>query len=864
MTVGVALRWLGVVACAWLWGASTALAQSASPQPDEAAAGGGPRARAIAAADIPARADADEKLVRTLERRARESDTVRHHAAALAQQAAALNRLSDFTDNTDLSTLSVQRLESLERHWRLHGRAIDLTRADLARATNTTSEDAADLARRRASWTNTLAEPDLSQALQQRARELVDLTTRAQDQLAGSLATMLDFGRRSSALSAQVQEALSDVVAQVEALDRQLVVMDAPLLWQMTPDAGRQESIGEAVRRSLQIETAFARDYDAARARLLPALAAIGLLLLPMMFWIKRRAGRLVAAGDLNEAAAQALARPWAAWLLLLAGAAVLYDLQGPNLRQQLVMLLAWIPLLGLLRRRLLSIVGPWAYLSAVFYLLNVVVSMLVGNLWLYRVLLLALTLVMLLTLAWHAQRAREAADDADDDLLPARMWSALRWIAIAVMVVAAGANVLGNVSLASVLVSATLDSSYAALAIYAGAKVLLALLQVLLAGPTVSRFASRHAGAVVPAVLAAGRALLVIAWLIFTLQAFRVYRPTSTLLVAVLTHEFQLGSLSLSLGNLVTFAIATWAAFWLARTIRVVLAESVLASLPLPRGVGSSIASLSYYGVLFLGLLAALAASGFHVGQLTLVFGALGVGIGIGLQDVVRNFVSGLILMFERPIQRGDTVEVSGMVGRVREVGLRATTVTTFDGADVVVPNGMLLADKLVNWTLSGTSRRITLEFNIVYTADPRRVIELLVRIARAVDGVSAVPAPAAIVTGLANGVLEFSLRAWTIDHADWVQVRSELAMRTRDALADAGIEVPLPQRDLLVRMVPSDVARMSGPSTSGGHRATQEATGADPQHATARGQPDLTDRRVDFGNGRTSEPGQATPTER
>ena len=100
------------------------------------------------------------------------------------------------------------------------------------------------------------------------------------------------------------------------------------------------------------------------------------------------------------------------------------------------------------------------------------------------------------------------------------------------------------------------------------------------------------------------------------------------------------------------------------------------------------------------------MAAAGFQVGQLTLVFGALGVGIGFGLQDVVRNFVAGLILMFERPLQRGDTVEVAGMLGQVRDIGLRATIVTTFEGADVVVPNGMLLADKMVNWTLNGTRR--------------------------------------------------------------------------------------------------------------------------------------------------------------
>ena len=281
-------------------------------------------------------------------------------------------------------------------------------------------------------------------------------------------------------------------------------------------------------------------------------------------------------------------------------------------------------------------------------------------------------------------------------------------------------------------LVSATLDSSYAALAMYAGSKVVLALFQVLLAGPTVARLSARYSASLVPAVVNLGRALLVVAWLMFTLQSFRIYRPVSSFAMTVLTHQFKLGELSLSLGSLLTFALATWAAFWVAKTIRQVLSEDILPSLSLPRGVGNSVSSLSYYVVLFLGLLAALAAAGFQVGQLTLVFGALGVGIGFGLQDVVRNFVAGLILMFERPIQRGDTVEVAGMLGQVREIGLRATIVTTFDGADVVVPNGMLLADKVVNWTLNGTRRRFDLNISTAYSADPQRTMELLVEIAR------------------------------------------------------------------------------------------------------------------------------------
>ncbi len=761
--------------------------------------------QAIAPADIPSQADADEKFVQAVQRRAQMSDKVRRLEQTLSRQAAALDQLSELTASSDLSQLSVQRLESLERHWLLKERALSQTRAEIARDTNIASEDAAELAARRAAWQATAAQPYLSPALVQRSEEMVTQFDRAQALLADPLAKLLDLGRKSNALSARVQQGVAEVVREVAEQDRRLVTMDTPPLWQAIREADVPDPVGTGLRRSLEIETAFARDFDAARARLLPLLGGFAVVLLPLVFWLRRRARKLVAAGQLGEAALHALARPWAAWLLLVAAAAVLYGLQGPNLRQQGVMLLAWIPVLGLLQRRMLSVIGPWAYLSAIFYFLNVVVSLLVGNPLLFRLLLLGINLLMLLTLGWHILRSRRSADEGDV-AFQASTWHVVAWLACAVLAVAAASNLFGNISLSSMLVSATLESSYVALAMYAGSKVVLALFQVALAGPTFARVSARYSSSLVPAVVNLGRALLVMGWLLFTLQAFRIYRPVSAFTITVLTHEFKLGELSLSLGGVLTFALATWAAFWLAKTIRQVLAEDILPSLSLPRGVGNSVSSLTYYIVLFLGLLAALAAAGFQVGQLALIFGALGVGIGFGLQDVVRNFVAGLILMFERPIQRGDTVEVAGMLGQVREIGLRATIVTTFEGADVVVPNGMLLADKVVNWTLNGTRRRFDLNISTHYNEDPQRTMDLLVEIARSCSGVAATPAPACIMTGLAPGELQFNIRAWTKDFGDWVQVRTELAMKIRNGLAEAGIEVPKPQREVVLRTLPPE----------------------------------------------------------
>jgi small-conductance mechanosensitive channel len=140
---------------------------------------------------------------------------------------------------------------------------------------------------------------------------------------------------------------------------------------------------------------------------------------------------------------------------------------------------------------------------------------------------------------------------------------------------------------------------------------------------------------------------------------------------------------------------------------------------------------------------------------------------------------------------------------GTVREIGMRATILTTADGADVVVPNGMLLAEKLTNWTLRGNSRRITVSVVTGYGVDPRKTLDLLAGLATKVEGIASAPPPVAILTGLTAGALEFSLMAWTKDKTDWVRTRSLLNVNIRDGLAEAGIEVPLPQRELHLRSI-------------------------------------------------------------
>jgi small-conductance mechanosensitive channel len=814
-TGSITARLAGWLACAVLAVAGAVSAPVAAQPSAAAPAAAAPAAESrwlpVQPAQIPARAEADAQFIAQAQQRVLAAGDGTRFEEQLARHYAGVQRLADRSGGATLDTLPVARLETLLRHWKLFDREITRLRGEMARATDALSEDAAELAGRRTVWQSTREQAaDSAPALLERADELATLATQAEAAVAAPLARMIEIGRQGAALSAQVQAAMGHVREQIDDLDRRLLIIDKPPLWTELARLERVGPVQTGLSRAWAMERALAADHDAAHAMLLPLGALLAAALLPLMFWLSRLARRMVAEGQASELSMASLSHPWAAWLVLVALAAVAYDQQGPLMRQQLVMLLAWVPVLVLVRRRLLAIIGPWAYLSAVFYLLNVAVSVLTGSPALHRSGLLLLNLLMLGTLAWLALRHRTQA--AAGQTQATGIEGLARWVlaaALLALLVSVGANLVGNVSLASTLTAAVLDTSYLALAVYVGATVVEALVNVVLARPAVAARIGPRAQAMFPTISRVWRLLLIGAWLVFSLQAFRIYRPLQGAVMAVLSFEIQLGAMRFTPGNLLSLVVAAWAAFWIARSIRSLLAHDILPGLSLAHGVSSSVSTLSYYTVLFIGLFAALAAAGFQVGELALIFGALSVGIGFGLQDVVKNFVAGVILMFERPVQPGDVVELAGMPATVREIGLRATTLRTFDGASVIVPNGLLLADKIFNWTIAGNSRRIHVNISTGYETAPQTTIELLEKVARSQEGVAFLPPPSALLSGLMPGAMEFNLRAWTRPDADWVSVRSALTVKVRAALDEAGIRVPAPQREFTLRGVPERAAQ-------------------------------------------------------
>jgi small-conductance mechanosensitive channel len=262
----------------------------------------------------------------------------------------------------------------------------------------------------------------------------------------------------------------------------------------------------------------------------------------------------------------------------------------------------------------------------------------------------------------------------------------------------------------------------------------------------------------------------------------------------------FQLGQTWISLATMVEFIIVITFVVLLSRLVRRLLRRTVLARTKLDFGLQYAIARIVSYVVLVLGLIIGLETLGVNLSSLTVLAGALGVGIGFGLQNIVGNFVSGLIILGERPIQIGDRVQLdASTVGKVVRIGARATHVLTNDNIMIIVPNSEFVSSRVVNWTHNDPRVRFRINVGVSYGSDPHLVEKLLLEVATADPSVLKDPPPTVVFKEFGDSALLFELRAWSVDmtHRPGT-LESQLNFAIWDKFKQHGIEIPFPQRDV------------------------------------------------------------------
>ncbi len=269
-----------------------------------------------------------------------------------------------------------------------------------------------------------------------------------------------------------------------------------------------------------------------------------------------------------------------------------------------------------------------------------------------------------------------------------------------------------------------------------------------------------------------------------------------------------NIGTFSLSAQMLLSAIITFYLSFQISWVLQGLSESQFLDRRSSDRGVRDAIKKLTHYGVILIGFMVALSFLGFGLQNLVVILGAFGIGIGFGLQDIVNNFLSGLILLFERPIKVGDGVVIDGEYGTVTRIGLRSTIVENLDQAELIVPNAQMISQKVTNWTLSTRRIRIVIPVGVAYGSDLEKVLGVLKQAGETHTEVLTDPMPIPLFIQFGNSSLDFELRIWINNIDNRPRIINEILLYIERRFREEGVEIPFPQQDLHLRTVAAGIS--------------------------------------------------------
>jgi small-conductance mechanosensitive channel len=289
----------------------------------------------------------------------------------------------------------------------------------------------------------------------------------------------------------------------------------------------------------------------------------------------------------------------------------------------------------------------------------------------------------------------------------------------------------------------------------------------------------------------------------------------------------FKLGTKTVTISSVLYVILAVILLVYLTGKIKNWLIHKAFARSTVDIGVRTAIGSILRYLIVTIGFVIILQTAGIDLSGLAVLAGAVGIGIGFGLQNISSNFISGIIILLERPIKVGDRIQVEDIDGDVISISLRATTVVTNDNIAVIIPNSEFISSQVINWSYTNRDVRFHVPVGVSYGSDPELVRSTLMQVASEHPGVLKNPTPDVLFTEFADSSLNFDLRVWTREYTPKPgALRSELNYLIIRAFREKGIEIPFPQRDVYLKSVPSGFRT---PLSEKNGSANQELSGSE-----------------------------------
>ena len=818
-----------------------AQAPAASPPPQAAP----PPSGAIPVAEIAAQATTTTAFLRELTSRLAPSAEIERIQRTLPEASKLIELESEGTAQMLRGRPSLAAIASQQELWKVRQLQTDRWLSALTRRTSDLQAEMGRLTDLQARWGRAQASAQASQApvpvLQQVADLLAGIAA-AQAELQAQLTAALDLQSQVAQEVARCSAVLAQIAhAQGQAMGG-ILVRDSPPIWSTEGWAEGRSVLRGRVRDALASRREALVQYARDPSLGWPLHLGSFLILVSVFCAARRRAPQWAAAGQEGSSAAAAFGRPYAAALIVpIVLASGPTSPIAPTLRQ-FFEICALVPAIRLARPMLDRRMVPWLNLLALLFLVDVIRQNLAGVPGFEQALLMLEMLAGIAALGYTLIRGRLHRDTlqprGDGDLSPALRWTV--YLVLSAFSVAVIAGPLGYMRVGRLLAAGILSSGALALMFYACLLVAKGLAAfVLRMWPLqLLRMVQRHRDLLARRTGTVLRWGAIGGWTVRTLDYLGLFQPVLAAGAAILAARFERGTVGLSLGDVVEFVLVVWLAYLVSAFVRFVLEEDVFPRIRLPRGISYALSSVLNYVLIAFGFLLGLGALGLDLTKVTILAGAFGVGIGFGLQSVVNNFVSGLILLFERPIHVGDVIHIGDLAGEVRRIGIRASVVRTWQGAEIIVPNAQLITERVTNWTLSDRRRRIDLPVGVNYGAPLEQVTQLLESVAQAHPRVLRDPAPRAFFTRFGDSAIHYELRVWVEDFAQWAEIHTEVAAAVYRALQGAGMQIPFPQQE--VRFVggpetpkafaqvtppgaPDGGGSSEGPAASGGIRPVE-----------------------------------------